>query len=146
MTRKCSLLTLESTAVEVTRREFIKEMDQLADEGKQILFLTEQFPNLHRLYGRVDHTNWIDADGDLSALVTPELEEVVTQWMNERNKWQTPKSTAEVFMDNMNELIELVRMEVAMLNCSRHAFVVETKAEEDLPLSRLRMHASNNSA
>ena len=28
--------------------EFIKELDQLADEGKQILFLTEQFPNMHR--------------------------------------------------------------------------------------------------
>ena len=27
--------------------EFIAELDQLADEGKQILFLTEQFPNLH---------------------------------------------------------------------------------------------------
>ena len=102
--------------------EFIKELDQLADEGKQILFLTEQFPNMHRLYGRVDNTTWIDAAGDLSALVTPELEEVVTQWMNERNKWQAPKTTADVFMESMNELTELVRMEVAMLNCARHAF------------------------
>ena len=69
---------------------------------------------------------------DLSALVTPELASVVTQWMSERTKWQAPKTTAKIFTENMNELVDLVRQEVAMLNCGRHAFMLEMKAEEDL--------------
>ena len=77
---------------------------------------------------------WIDGCGNISCLVTPALEELVNQWINEKEPWEAPRSTADLFTDSGLELQKLVQHEVATIACARHAFPAEFKAEEDLEL------------
>ena len=85
----------------------------------------------------MENLQWIDGQGNISCLVTPELEEMITQWMNERDWWEAPKTTANVFMEEFQELVDLTRHEVATMQCSRHAFPAEMNAEENLKLGTI---------
>ena len=62
----------------------------------------------------------------------------MTQWLNDKEPWEAPRSTADLFQDGIGlELIDLVRIEATRDACARHAFPAELRAEESLELGPL---------
>ena len=110
--------------------DFMTELDLIAETGVMIAHFTEQFPGEDR-HAMPDPLNleWIDGSGNISCLVSPELKELVKDWIQDGERYYAPRTTGDLLQEEFLWTIDALRQRCAETQVALSAFPAEVEWE-----------------